>query len=505
MNLVRANSFGWLPLAIILIPATLLPLFSPYPLLALIPGVAAIALLIIGSRPEIGLYAIVFLIPFGNFRNIGGPIENLKIHWILALVLLIILIIRLLTDRSFVTRLSSNLWPYFLGFLVVSLLSTLFSNYKTNAGAQVVLTLLAILFFALTISLVSREGVKRHIPAVIAISVSLSSTFAVLGNVTGVAWFSEGETFSRSTGGTGDPNALAMQIIFGLPFLVFWITHARHLILRVLAAVMIAVNVAAMVGTFSRSGAMLLAACAMALVVINIQGIRPQKLGLLLIGGAAVILIAGVSLPQSFWERQATLFSGDQDSSLSRRASYLEVARDAIVQRPLLGHGPGTFRDLYALTDWAQRFHRKGSTKRRYAHNTYVEVLVGTGLLGAAFYFALLGVALRNFVRTRQRLVALDDTYHKDLVSHYLVAFGFLLLYMTMFSDVYQKFMLLCLGLSQLWDRYATEAMARTSPGTLPEVMADKVPRAIPESLSGPEPAEPRSPVASGSVAEIAP
>jgi putative inorganic carbon (HCO3(-)) transporter len=493
MHLVSSCSIRWLPLTILLISATLLPLFSPYPLLALVPGVAAIALLFIGNRPELGLYTIVFLIPFGNFRNIGGPIENLKIHWILALVLLIVVLFRLLADRSFLARFRSNLWPFFLGFLVVSLLSTLFSDYKANAGAQVALTLVAILFFALTISLVSMKGLTHHIPAVIAISVSLSSTFAVIGNVTGVSWFSEGETFSRSTGGTGDPNALAMQVIFGLPFLVFWLTHARHFSLRVLAAAMIVINVAAMVGTFSRSGALVLAACALVLVVINIQGIRPQKLGLLLIGGAAVIMIAGVSLPQSFWERQASLFSAEQDRSLNRRASYLDVARDAIAQRPLLGHGPGTFRDLYALTDWAQFFHRKGSTKRRYAHNTYVEVLVGTGLLGAAFYFGLLGSALRNFIKTRQRLIALGDTYHKDLVTHYLVAFGFLLLYMSMFSDVYQKFMLLCLGLSQLWYRYATEAI----PG------AD--PRAMPVAIPGPEPGEPPSSLVGIGGAKVAP
>jgi O-antigen ligase len=487
MNLSRSGSLGWLLLAILMIPATLLPLFSTYPFLALVPGIAAIALLVIGSRPEIGLYAIVFLIPFGNFRNIGGPIENLKIHWILAMILLIVVFIRVLTDRSFISRLRSNLWPFFLGFLVISLLSTLFSEYKANASGQVVLTLVAILFFALTISLVPKEGVMRHLPAVIAIAVSLSSTFAVVGNLAGVTWFSiaAGETLSRSTGGAADPNALAMQIIFGLPFLAFWLTHAQRLRLRVLAAAMILVNVTAMVGTSSRSGALVLAACALLLVLINIQGIRPQKLGLLLIGGAAVILIAGVSLPQSFWERQATLFSVHHDSSLSRRASYLDVARDAIAQSPLLGHGPGTFRDLYALTDWAQLFHRKGSTKRRFAHNTYVEVLVGTGLLGATFYFALLGVALRNFFVTRKKLISLGDSYHKDLVTHYLVAFCCLLLYMSMFSDVYQKFMLLCLGLSQLWYRYVIEGIS----GSFPAASTAAVPRhehgKPPPSLAG--------------------
>lgn len=484
MHLVNSGSLGWLPLAILMISATLLPLFSPYPLLALIPGVAALALLVIGSRPELGLYMIVFLIPFGNFRNIGGPVESLKIHWILALVLLIVVLFRLLADRSFLARFKSNLWPYFLGYLVVSLLSTLFSDYKAYAGAQVVLTMVAILFFALTISLVSKEGLTRYLPTVIAVSVSISATFAVIGNLAGVAWFSlaAGETLNRGTGGTADPNALAMQIIFGLPFLVFWLNHAKHFSLRVLALVMIVINLMAMVGTFSRSGTLVLSACILVLVIINIQGIRPQKLGLLLIGSAAVILIAMVSLPQSFWERQASLFSAEPDSSLSRRASYLDVARDAIAQRPLLGHGPGTFRDLYALTDWAQFFHRKGSTKRRFAHNTYIEVLVGTGLLGAAFYFALLGSAVRNFIKSRQRMIVLGDGYHKDLVTHYLVAFVFLLLYMAMFSDVYQKFMLLCLGLSQLWYRYATAAISQADPDVIPAVVSRPEPDESPPS-----------------------
>lgn len=493
MNQVRSIFLRWFPLGLLLVGATLIPLFSTRPILALLPGLATLALLLIGSRPEIGLYAIVFLIPFGNFRNIGGPVEDLKIHWVLAAVLLAVLFLRILTDRSLLTRFRSNLWLFFLGFLLISLLSTLFSDYKANAASQVVLTLVAMLFFTLTITLVTKEGLMRHLPVVIAVSVTLSSTFAVIGNLTGVAWFSEGETFSRSTGGTADPNALAMQIIFGLPFLVFWLTHARHFSLRVLAGAMIVVNLAAMVGTFSRSGALVLTACAMALVVINNQGIRPQKLGLLLIGGIAVILSAGASLPHSFWERQASLFSDAPDRSLSRRASYLDVARDAIAQRPLLGHGPGTFRDLYAQTDWAQLFQRKGATKRRYAHNTYIEVLVGTGLLGAAFYFALLGSALRNFVKSRQWLIALGDSYHKDLVTHYLVAFGFLLLYMTMFSDVYQKFMLLCLGLSQLWYRYATEAISGAYPG------------ALPAALLGPEPGEPSSPHTGPGGARLAP
>ena len=40
---------------------------------------------------------------------------------------------------------------------------------------------------------------------------------------------------------------------------------------------------------------------------------------------------------------------------------------------------------------------------------------------------------------------------------HYLIAFSALLIFLMFFSDVFQKFMLLCLGLSQVWLRIASE------------------------------------------------
>lgn len=447
----------WLPIAALLILATLAPLLTDYPYLALVPALGLLALLVIGRHPELGLYMIIFLIPFGNFRNLSGPLENIKIHWLLALALLLIVTMRLLADRTFVTRFRSNLWPWLLGFLAASLLSTFFSDYQGHAAGQLVLTLVAILFFALTISLIDRRGITRHIPIVIAAAVSLSSLFAVLGNVLGIGWFSEGETFSRSTGGTADPNALAMQIIFGIPFLVFWLTHARHLWSRILALIMIVVNLAAMVGTFSRSGALVAGLALITLFAINAKGIRPRQLGLIIAGTTVAILVGIAMLPQSFWERQSSLLASEKDRALERRGSYIIVARDAFLQRPFLGHGPGTFRDLYALSDWAQLHHRKGSTKRRYAHNTYLEVLVGTGALGFFFFAGLLITALRNLLQARKRLIDRGDHYHAAQVLHYFIAFLFLLLYLTMFSDVFQKFMLLCLGLSQIWLRFVQE------------------------------------------------
>ena len=453
----RSSDLRWLPVVVLLVLASILPLMTPYPYLAIAPALGALALFAIGQRPQIGLYAIIFLIPFGNFRNIAGPLESIKIHWLLALILLLLLLIRLLVERGFVASLRCNLWPWFLLFLAVSLLSSFFSDDHGYVAHQVSLLLVAMLFFTLTIAMLERESVTRHIPIVIALSVSLGSLLAVLGNLTGMSGFSEGATFSRSTGGTTDPNSLALQIIFGMPFLVFWLFHARHAWSRVFAAILILINLTALVGTYSRSGTLVIGATLLILLIINSRDIRPRHLGLLIVGMTATALFGAAMLPQSFWERQASLFEQQQDRSLGRRFSYIIVARDAVIERPILGHGPGTFRNLFAQTDWAQKFHKKGATKRRYAHNTYLEVVVGTGLLGLAAFAGLLITAWRNLYQASRRLIEKGDRYHGDLVMHYLIAFSALLIFLMFFSDVFQKFMLLCLGLSQVWVRVANE------------------------------------------------
>jgi O-antigen ligase len=455
----KLGEWLWFPVMPLVLLASVVPLFTNYPYLSVAPGLGLLIMVTVSRRPEIALYLIVFLIPFGNFRELGGPLENIKIHWVLALVLLLVVAGRMLTDRSFTLRFNSNLWPWFLLFLVVSLLSTLFSDYKGNAAGQVMLTLVAMVFFALTLSLTEWVGITRHIPAVIAASVSLGSLFAVLGSVAHLEMFTLED---RSTGGNADPNGLAMQIIFGLPFVVFWLTHGRRPWVKVVASICLVINIAAMIGSSSRSGALVMMMTLVTLFVVNSFRIKPRQLGLLFAGMVAVVLVALPLLPQSFWERQASLVSSAKDRSLNRRGSYLIVAREAITQRPLLGYGPGAFRDVYASSTLAQRYDRKEESSRRFAHNTYVEVLVGTGLVGFIFFSGLLIRAIRNLTQARRLFIARADSYHADEVLHYLVAFLFLLLFMAMFSDVFQKFMLLSLGLSQVWLRMASDPTPRS-------------------------------------------
>jgi tetratricopeptide (TPR) repeat protein/O-antigen ligase len=85
------------------------------------------------------------------------------------------------------------------------------------------------------------------------------------------------------------------------------------------------------------------------------------------------------------------------------RAGY-ELFRE----RPLLGGGYGTFR-IHSLERMAPIWYaelRKSTEKMfvpSYAHNEYIQVLAGTGLVGGLLFFALLAVSLSRVVRVALR------------------------------------------------------------------------------------------------------
>ena len=71
-------------------------LLTPFPVLALVPGVAAVAGIWMTRHPAVALYAIVALIPFGALRKVGG----LDLPWVFAAFLLALLFVRVAIRRT---------------------------------------------------------------------------------------------------------------------------------------------------------------------------------------------------------------------------------------------------------------------------------------------------------------------------------------------------------------------------------------------------------------------
>ena len=109
--------------------------------------------------------------------------------------------------------------------------------------------------------------------------------------------------------------------------------------------------------------------------------LRSQHFGFVFLFAGIIFTTVIAVTPPSYWERQVSLTKW-QDSSIGRRQAYLIVGWQSFKEHPFLGSGTGTFRDLYSKSNYARVFAKEGSTTRRFAHNTYVEVLVGSGILG---------------------------------------------------------------------------------------------------------------------------
>ena len=123
---------------------------------------------------------------------------------------------------------------------------------------------------------------------------------------------------------------------------------------------------------------------------------------------------------------------------------------DAFKQNPFLGSGPGTFRDIFSISNYARLFEREGGTNRRFAHNTYLEVLVGTGFMGLLIFFLILWRALRNFHLARRYFQLFNNEEMVSMIRAYQLSFISLLIYLLMFSNTYHKYLLLSFALSQV-------------------------------------------------------
>ncbi len=427
-------------------------LATPYNYLAVLPGLAILALAILIRYPRSGYYFVLFLIPFGAHRALGTPLGLVRLHWLVAAVIVLGLALQQVARRRLHGHLKTTLWPLLALFTVASVVSTCLSPNREVAIRESLLVVVAWLFVAISLVFVSGQGFRRTLPALIGWSVGLSSLLAVLGyffRVPGLVELTPTGEAGRAAGGSTDPNQLAVLIAFAAPFIVHKIVHDRGVCRRVLNVGLLAICLAALVSTFSRSGAIIFGLTALLMLAHHTRRLTPRHLGFITLGVPVAIVVLAVAVPRTYWERQRSV-ADTADRSIGRRASYLDVGYEALKQRPLFGHGPGAFSEIYARSEHARRYTRNPESYVRDAHNTYVEVLVGTGIVGALIYLAILWRALRDFRRAQRRAEQQGETGLAALIGTYQIAFIALLLFIALISNFFNKHLLLTLALSQV-------------------------------------------------------
>lgn len=405
-------------------------------------------------------YGIIATIPFYRWRQLPGP-EFMKVDWLLFGLLFVIIGPYLLIMKTAPRRLKSNLWLPLSLFLLSNFISYLVSPYPDQAWSGMVLLLQGTLFMLFTMLVVNERGFESSLLWALGLSVGLGALMSCLGYFGGVELFNQAGV-ERAYGGTISANNMALMCVFTLPITVFWAVYANTVKQRLLGIALVALMALGVVSTVSRGGFLSFLAVSTLLAYQYKGHFKPKHLGLLVavIGISAVLAVS--IIPKDFFVRQATLVTeGTQDKSLDRRSSYVIVAVDAIEQRPIIGWGTDTFKKLWVNSLETRWFNME----ERPAHNTYLEVAVGSGILGLAFFFYLLFRTFFNYHNSQKILLSYGLEREAHLVGSFklsLVAVG---LYFLIKSGLEHKYFLMIVPLSEIAIRYTKQKVATLGQG----------------------------------------
>ena len=216
---------------------------------------------------------------------------------------------------------------------------------------------------------------------------------------------------------TGNPNDLALMLNLILPFsLALLLVHQKPLVRIVLLAT-IALDVTAVILTFSRSGFLTLATT----FVMYLWKLskRPEH------GWAAAVLVVALVciplLPSGYLGRLSTITDIESDRTGSAQARWSDTvsAVTFVLDNPIIGAGVGM--NTLALNDV------RGSLWKA-IHNVYIEYAVELGLPGLLLFLSLLIGCIRSatFVQTRSAgAPAFREVFHLALgIQISLIAFA---------------------------------------------------------------------------------
>jgi putative inorganic carbon (hco3(-)) transporter len=164
-------------------------------------------------------------------------------------------------------------------------------------------------------------------------------------------------------GNYADPNRCAMGLVLMLPATLLAIGQAKRPWLKALLVFAAVSNVAAIVLTHSRSGAVALAA---ALALSFLRG-RKKGRGLVLAAVAVAALLA--LAPESFWRRSESIADYGEDVSFAGRERAWAMLKAIAAERPLSGVGAGAFIDA-----WDRFAPLSAQGQHLIAHNIFMEI-----------------------------------------------------------------------------------------------------------------------------------
>lgn len=395
----------------------------------------------------------VVLIPMNAWQVLIDKYEFLTISKLVGIMVIFSVLLKIINRQEILSRIKTNLWYPLALFFLISIISTFYSDFPLVCIDNLRKMITAFLFLALTIFFIREKQLKKTLPILLIASTSFSAFIAIAGKILSIETLVISMDLSvsaeRAIGTANDPNFFAAMILISFPLIAHFFFHNTSTRIRILLAALFIHNCYAIILTYSRGVTLALCFTLIIILLENIKRIKLRYLGFLIVAAVIMGSIVIPKIPEMIiWERMQTLLTPQADTSLTRRASYIQVAKEAVVYDPVIGSGPGSFPQIYMNSIYATALATKASGFVRAAHNTYLEIVVGTGFLGLGLFLYTLFIGIKNFFNTQKHLKTLEKYSEASYVRALAYSFISLLFSFMFLSAVYRKYLWLFLGLS---------------------------------------------------------
>jgi probable O-glycosylation ligase (exosortase A-associated) len=213
-------------------------------------------------------------------------------------------------------------------------------------------------------------------------------------------------------GQMSDNNLVGLALTMIIPLCWYGRVLTGSRALRWALSVIVAVSVAGVVMTNSRGSSLALGTIFVCIIVRSRRKIAALLVASV-VAGAAVYLVH-----DAYFDRMATITHYDEEASASSRITYAKAAVKMWLDYPLLGVGFG------GLNYMRLAGHYMEQDNDHVAHNSYLQMLVDSGIAAFLLYISLLfgticylGVSSRRIVRKWPDLACMGVALQTSLIA----------------------------------------------------------------------------------------
>ena len=366
-----------------------------HPLIAPAAGLAPIAI-VIAFRSAFLLCVAFVIFSFFRIHEAFPVLEPFKIPQLLAMGTLAVLGWHIFITRRIEPFLTREL-RVFLVFFALMTVGLMFASNRPIAITYWTGIYWKIAVMTLAIAWLLREPWHyRLLARLLVLAGAAVAVVAIQNKLAGIGLV-EGTrvTIGRDIGSVlGDPNDLALVLLFPLAFALALVLHRCGVVDRLLGVGGTVLIVWAIIATQSRGGLLGV------LTVLGVFGLRTIKSKLLL-AAIGVVALAGLFAVAGISERQSggAHEEGIDESAMGRLYAWVAAWRMALAD-PLTGVGLNNFyANFFFYTP-----HWDGKNKA--VHSTWFQVLAEAGFLGLIVFIVMIVVTVKAIRRVLRALDA---------------------------------------------------------------------------------------------------